>query len=99
MFDFCFLQTFEGPQTGDEPLKVLFPEELEDVKYVKIIPTETNNGEPVSMQVELLGCIEESKKYYVVINNVHTYRLSVNVIVESRSVFDVVWYYITNIDC
>ena len=56
-----FLQTFEGPPDGETPLKVLFPEGLEDVQFVKIIPTETNNDEPVSMQLEILGCIEESK--------------------------------------
>lgn len=66
-FYYHFTQTFEGPEDGDTPLKVLFPEELEDIQFIKIIPTETNNDEPVSMQLEILGCIEESK--YFCFNN------------------------------
>ena len=58
---YYFTQIFEGPEDGETPLKVLFPEELEDIQFIKIIPTETNNDEPVSMQLEVLGCIEESK--------------------------------------
>ena len=53
------LQIFEGPSDDDTEQKVLFPEQLDDVQFIKIIPIESNNNP--SLRLEVLGCVEASK--------------------------------------
>ncbi|XP_072039475.1 uncharacterized protein [Amphiura filiformis] len=55
---FCVrdMQVFTGPSDDTTEQKVLFPEQLDDVQFIKILPIESNN-EP-SLRLEVLGCVE-----------------------------------------
>lgn len=58
-----FLKTFEGPAGDDDAAKtILFTQALEDVLYLKVIIA-SNDIEQVSLQFDILGCIEESKYF------------------------------------
>ena len=57
---FYILQLFTGPSDDTSEQKVLFPETLEDVQFVKIVPVEWNDEQP-SLRLEVLGCVKASK--------------------------------------
>ena len=53
------LQIFNGPPNDESPQKVLFPEQLDGVQVVRIVPVEFQGD--LAMKLEVLGCIEESE--------------------------------------
>ena len=59
MFWNIYKQIFDGPTDDDTEQKVLFPEQLDDVQFIKILPVDFN--EKPSLRLEILGCVKESK--------------------------------------